>query len=233
MPTSREIREKLQKVFDPAQAATLTEVIVDAYGELVKAGDFNELKGIVKELAEAQKRTEGKIEELAEAQKRTEQRVEELAEAQKRTEEEIRLLAKGLNDLRGEVGGLSRSVGYALENEAYRGLPKVLKENYGIELQERLIRAEIGGKEINLFGKAKREGRDVLIVGEVKLRLDDRRKRGRKDVFEELEEKVRAIREEEDREEEIVRVLITHYATQGFMREATDRSIIVVQSFEW
>lgn len=211
MRTSADIKERLEKVFDKAQASVLIEVIVDAYGELVKAGDFNELKAIVKELAEAQRRTEIKVAELA---------------------EDIRILVRGLGETRSEVGGLSRSVSYALENEAYRGLPKVLKRSYGIELKDRLIRAEIGGKEINIFGRAKRDGRDVLVVGEAKLRLDERRKKGERDVFEELEEKGRAVRWEYG-EEEIVSVLITHYATKGFMREAKERNIIVIQSFEW
>src|SRR3990172_346513 len=206
MRTSTEIKERLEKVFDKAQASVLIEVIVDAYGELVKAGDFNELKAIVKELAEAQRRTEIKVAELA---------------------EDIRILVRGLGETRSEVGGLSRSVSYALENEAYRGLPKVLKRSYGIELKDRLIRAEIGGKEINIFGRAKRDGRDVLVVGEAKLRLDERRKKGERDVFEELEEKGRAVRWEYG-EEEIVSVLITHYATKGFMREAQERNIIVI-----
>ena len=211
MRTSTEIKERLEKVFDKAQASVLIEVIVDAYGELVKAGDFNELKAIVRELAEAQRRTEITVAELA---------------------EDIRILVRGLGETRSEVGGLSRSVSYALENEAYRGLPKVLKRSYGIELKDRLIRAEIGGKEINIFGRAKRDGRDVLVVGEAKLRLDERRKKGERDVFEELEEKGRAVRWEYG-ETEIVSVLITHYATKGFMREAKERNIIVIQSFEW
>lgn len=54
----------------------------------------------------------------------------------------------GLNNLRGEVGCLTRSFGYAFENEAYRMLPKALKEKYGVELTERLIRTEIGDTEI-------------------------------------------------------------------------------------
>ncbi|MCS6805384.1 MAG: hypothetical protein RMM98_01075 [Acidobacteriota bacterium] len=57
------------------------------------------LPELVRELAEAQRRTEQRVEELAEAQRhlaeaqrRTEQRVEELAEAQRRTEEAQRQL---------------------------------------------------------------------------------------------------------------------------------------------
>ncbi len=44
---------------------------------------------VLRELTEAQKRTEARLGELAEAQKRTEERVEELTEAQKRTEARV------------------------------------------------------------------------------------------------------------------------------------------------
>lgn len=112
-------------------------------------------------------------------------------------------------------------------------LPKLLKENYEIELKDRLIRFEVRGREINIFGRAKMKGKDVLIVGEAKLRLDDRRKKeGKEDVFEELQEKVEKVKEEY-KGEEIVKILITHYATKGFMRQAEEKNIIVAQSFQW
>ncbi len=63
--------------------------------------DFSELKGLVrdiavaqKEITETQKRTDIHVEELAEAQKRTEVHVENLAEAQKRTEVHVENLAE-------------------------------------------------------------------------------------------------------------------------------------------
>jgi len=217
MQTAVNIKKKLAQAFKPQQAEVLSEVITEAYSDLVKTGDFNELKGIVKELAEAQKRTETKVEELA--------------EAQKATEKEIRVLVKGLTETRQELGGLARSFGYSFENEAYRMLPEILKSRYGINLKQRFIRTEVGGKEVNLLGKGTKNGNDVVIVGEVKLRLDERRKK-KGDVFAELEEKVRTVREEY-REEEIVRVLITHYATTGFLKRAEEKGVIVVQSFEW
>jgi hypothetical protein len=40
---------------------------------------------------------------------------------------------------------------YAFENEAFRMLPGVLKEKYGIEVTERFIRKEVKGKEINFL----------------------------------------------------------------------------------
>jgi hypothetical protein len=77
--------------------------LVDALKEefTVKRTDFEELKTVVRELAQAQQRTEIRMEELvqaqkelAEAQKRTESRVEELAEAQQQTQTELRELAQ-------------------------------------------------------------------------------------------------------------------------------------------
>lgn len=66
---------KLQTAFEPDQAAVLAEVITEAYADLIKTSDFNELKSIVKDLALAQQRTEGRVEELTQAQQRTEERV--------------------------------------------------------------------------------------------------------------------------------------------------------------
>jgi len=56
--------------------------------------EIGELRALVAQLAEAQRRTEQRVEELAEAQRRTEQRVEELAEAQRRTEQRVEELAE-------------------------------------------------------------------------------------------------------------------------------------------
>ena len=234
------VKGRLKRVFSEQQASVLAEIIVKARDELVKVSDFNELKEIVrdlaksqKELAEAQKRTEARIEELAEAQGRTEQRlnslaqrVEELAEAQKRTEEEIKRLARGLASTRTELGGLARSVSYSLEDEAYRALPSYLKRHYGIEVLERFIRTEIDGEEIDIFAKAKRDGKDVLIVGETELKLSSVGKLKR------LDKKVLVVKEK-FAEKEIVKLFVTHYARPQIKKKAEERGIIIVQSFEW
>jgi len=215
-----------------AEAQKRTEVRM---GELAEAQKRTEMR--MEELAEAQKRTELRVEELsksqndlAEAQKRTEVRMGELAEAQKRTEEEVTKLAIGLNDTRVHLGGLSRSFGYAFENEAYRNLPKLLYDRYGYEVKERVVRAEVGGKEINFFGKAIKNGKEIYIVGESKVRLDEGQ--WRSEVFEYLQEKINAIREVYG-DVPILPILVTHFATQGFIKEATQKGIIVIQSYEW
>ena len=185
MHTTIEIETELSNVFDKRQAQVLSKVITTAYNDLVKTSDFNELKAIVKELAEAQNRTESRVEELAEAQKGSEKRltrleisVGELTVAQSKTEREIKLLTESVNRLvkRGEiyeekVDGLSDTFGYTLENLSYRTLPALLiKDN--IEIQGRLLREyyRIGDKQyqINIYGKAVRDGEEILILGESK-----------------------------------------------------------------
>lgn len=222
------MKAKLSAAFPPAQAAVLAEIITeaieDSYKELVKASDFNELKEIVKDLgvkvgdlAKAQK-------ELAEAQKRTEQRVEELAEAQKKTEEAVAKLARGLDATRADLGGLARSVAYSLENEAYRALPALMRQ-HGIEITERLVRTEVEGEEINVLGKGRRNGAEVLIVGEAELRLTTMNK------VRQLLRKADVVAKKYPGE--IVKVLITHYARPRVIEKAREQGVLVIQSFEW
>ena len=271
MPYQATWLRRFTGVFDPDQAQVLAEAISDIYGELARARDIRELKRVVQELAEAQKRTEVRVEELAEAQKRTEQRVEELAEAQKRTEQrleglaqaqeamaqalaslaraqeesqrqiqalaraqeesqrQIQELTRQMVEVRRELGGLGRSMSYALENEAYRMLPAFLAEKHGIQVTERFVRTYIGDEEINLFGRGRRDGKEVLIVGEVKVRLEEGR---REDALEQLEEKARVVQEAYPGEE-LLLLLVTHHAHPGILQRAQERGILVVQSFEW
>ena len=160
--------------------------------------------------------------------------VRELAVAQQRTEAEVEKLTFAVGDIRSEIGGMSRSMSYALENEAYRALPAFLLENHGIEVTERLIRTSVNDEEINFLGRASRDGRPVLIVGESKQRLDERRSSKREEdrIFSQLEAKAEVVRAAYP-DEEITMLLITHYARPEFLRSAAARSIVVVQSFEW
>ena len=160
--------------------------------------------------------------------------VRELAVAQQRTEAEVEKLTFAVGDIRSEIGGMSRSMSYALENEAYRALPAFLLENHGIEVTERLIRTSVNDEEINFLGRASRDGRPVLIVGESKQRLDERRSSKREEdrIFSQLEAKAEVVRAAYP-DEEITMLLITHYARPEFLRTAAARGIVVVQSFEW
>jgi len=191
------------------------ELFKEEIAETVKRSDFDELKAVVRELAEAQGRTEQRVEELAEAQRRTEQRVEELAEAQrrteqrveelaeaqrrteeslesfkktteenfnrvwkaidelaeaqKRTEESLNKLIKRVDVIEERLEGVSNSVGYSLEDRAYRALPHLLKKE-GIEVSGRLVRRYWQENQINIWGKGRYKGKDLLLLGEAKVR---------------------------------------------------------------
>lgn len=207
------LTRRFATVFAPEQATVLAIAIDDAYNKLVKADDFNELKEIVRGLAQSQQ-------ELVQAQR-------DLVQAQTRTENELRHLAQ-------EMGGLSRSVSYSLENEAYRLLPAWLEAEYGIVLEERMVRTEIGGEEIDLFALGHRDGVPMVLVGETKLQLD--RRRGGRDaavqVFDQLERKVEAVQPEYP-DREVVRLLVTHFARPAVHAEAQKRGVLIAQSFEW
>jgi len=253
--TKDEFRELRDVVRELAEAQKRTEQRVRELTEAQKRTEerLTRLERTVEKLAEAQKRTEERVEELAEAQRRTEERIEQLAEAQKRTEqrmtslekaleelaeaqrrteeaqrrteEEIRKLAIGQRRLRQDLGGLSRSVAYALENEAYRNLPRFLRDRYGIEVTDRLVRFELRGEEINLFARAKRDGKDVVLVGEAVLRLDDKGK------LRKILRKVELVSKEYGLE--VVPLVVTHFATSRLLEEADKAGFLVVQTFEW
>ena len=286
METAINLKKKLEQAFNPSQADVLAEVITEAYSDLVKTSDFNELKGIVKELAEAQKelaeaqkesqkeigrldrtmqelaeaqkRTEARVEELAEAQKRTEARVEELAEAQKRTEARVEELAEAqkkteikveelaesqkrtereLRELIGEhkktreqLGGLSATVGYRLEDEAFKALPGLLKRDFGLIIEGKLKRKLIvddRGKEIevNIIGEATKNGKKVTIIGESKSQLS------KKGVNEFIRKKVRRL---EGRFKEIFPVLVTYMITESDVEEyAKNKGIALYYSYDF
>ncbi|MGC8908420.1 MAG: chordopoxvirus fusion protein [Desulfomonilaceae bacterium] len=91
------IFNELKEAIDPVAAEKIADAVGAIYEELRFATtkpEFNELKDVVTDLAQAQLRTEERLVELIEAQKRTEARVEELAEAQKRTEKRVEELAQ-------------------------------------------------------------------------------------------------------------------------------------------
>ncbi len=206
------------------------------------------------ELAEAQKRTEErlnileqKIIELAEAQKRTEERLNileqkiiELTEAQKRTEEEFRRVWQAINELaKGQkrleeevrllkvrVEGLSDTVGYTLENRAYKTLPAILKE-HGIIVEGRLRRCylRLAGKDrqVNIYGHGLREGKPLLILGEAKTRIS-KKKVSRFERLAELVEKEEGLPS--------FRLIVAHDFPPAVEALLKERGILPVWSYE-
>jgi len=238
MPFSVNLIKRLEAVEPPLRGALIAlleeverqrevSITKKEFLEFAKTTEenFQKVWKTIGELAEAQKRTEIRLNELAEAQKKTEIRVNELAEAQKRTEVEIRKLGIGLRRTREQIGGLARSVAYALENEAFRKLPAFLKERHQIEVIDNIIRAEIEGEEINILGQVKKDGQEMMLVGEAVLKLDDRRK------LKLLSDKVQLVKETYGKG--VIPIIITHFAKKNILERAKNAGIIIVQSFEW
>ena len=222
------IKQIGEKINELAGAQQGTEKRV---GELANAQQETEKR--VGKLAEIAQRTEERMEELARAQQRTEERMEELARAQHSTEERMEELAQAIKsltevekDTREQLGGLSKSMGYALENEAFRFLP-VYFQNLGLEITEKFIRTEIDGEEINLFARGRKNGKEVIIVGESDLRLTKAWKK-----IEQIERKV-AVVQKNFPDAEIVKVLVTHYAKPAVAEKIKEKGIILLPSYEW
>jgi hypothetical protein len=146
-------------------------------------------------------------------------------EQRKRLVDLLAALGEEGEKLAEEVGGLSRSVAYALENEAFRQLPSFLKAEHGIDVLDRIVRAEIKGEEVNLLARAKKDAQEIILIGEAVLRLDDLSK------LRKVEKKVKLVGEEFT--EDVVPVIVTHFARKKVFEKAREAGFLVIQSFEW
>ncbi len=209
-----------------AEAQKITEQRVN---ELTEAQKRTEIR--LNELAEAQKITEQRVNELTEAQKRTELRVEELTKAQYKTENELKRLAEALNETREQLGGISDTIGYTLENEAFKALPNLLHRDYGLVVVGRLKRGYIKDKkgrpiEVNIIGEATSNGKKVSIIGECKVRLS------KKAIKEFVKRRVEAFKGRV--EGEIFPVLVTHMISEANAEDfARDNDIALYYSYDF
>src|SRR3972149_5133301 len=254
MINTLKIFEELKETIKPSAAKKIAEVVGKVYEELsnvVTKVEFNELRDVVRELAEAQKRTEQRVGELAEAQKRTEerltrletivgelaeaqkrteQRVEELAEAQKRTEAALEKLIHEHSETRRQVGGLAMTVGYTLENEAYKALPRLLKKDSRLTVKEKLKRQYVLDKkgqhiEVNIIGEAARNGKKVMIIGEGKSQLS------KNDVDDFIRKKLKRL---EGVFREIFPILVVHMTSGPEVEEyAREKGIVLYYSYDF
>jgi len=233
----------------------LYEFIREEY--IIKREEFEELKSVIVQLVKVQQKTEERLNQLAQrvdqlaiaqqkteerlnqlaqrvdqltiAQQKTEERLNQLTEAQEKTEKEIRSLTITVRRIQKELGGLSHSVGFDLENRAYKALPKLLKEKFGLEVKDRLLRKFIEypeGKEeeINIFGKAKKNGKIVYIIGESKTHLS------LKDVD---RFKKRIMRIEKVIKEEKFPIFVVHSASPRIVKYAENNGFSVFFSYDF
>ena len=183
MATLPQIRSRLLEQFPDPQATLLAHVFVESHDALVTKAELNELTGVVHDLS-------GVVKELAEAQKRTEIRVEELAEAQKRTEFAVGDLAK-------RVGGLANALGGSLEDFACDLVPEILEKHWHLVVASASPEEITVGRkprEIDVVVRGTIDGRPVTVLCEVKSAVSAVEARRFLDVV----EKARGERPDED-----------------------------------
>jgi len=145
---------------------------------------LDRLEEALARLAEAQARTEARVEALAQAQARTEARVEALAQAQARTEAAVEALAQAqtrtesaLLALAQQVGRLSETIGFTLEDLAREVAPPYLAQHHGIhvrQLDRRFFSVDGDEVEMDLYGEGQQDGRTIVVIGEVRSRIHGR-----------------------------------------------------------
>jgi len=214
-----------------AQAQARTEARLE---ELAQAQAKTEAR--LEELAQAQAKTEARLEELAQAQAKTEARLEELAQAQARTEARLEKLIvvveemqREMADIRRQLGGLAHAVGFQLEDRAYLSLPKLLEEEFGIRVKERLVRKMIRTykgeiMEINIIGRAEKDGKEIYVIGEAKANLSIRH-------IVDFVDRLKDIRE--TLKEEIFPILVTYMTDLETEEYAKSKNIRLYYSYEF
>jgi myosin heavy subunit len=225
-----------------AELREMTQKNTQAIAELVQvtqqhSKEIAELRQTVAELVQM---TRQNTEAIAELRQTTQQHseeisdlrrtVQELVEVQKQTQEDIRRLTWGLDDLRKQVGGLSMTVGYTLENAAYRALPHLLNRDYGLQIDGDLTRRFVEDNqgehiEVNIFGQARRNGEVLTIVGESKAQLS------KNDVDSFLRRKIQRL---QGRYPNLFPVLVVHMTSEWDVEAyAREQGVAVYYSYQF
>lgn len=266
MINTLKIFNELKESLDPVAAEKIVTVIGSVYEELknsVTKVEFNELKEVVKELADSQNRTEKSLEQLTESVQqltgRFDQlagRLEQLAERMNLFTERMDLLTIRMNeltenvsrlerkvedlvgetkrinvrfgDMKQEIGGLSHTVGYRLEDEAMKSLPALLKRDFSIEAQDSFTRdyVEIGPSkymEINIWGHGLQGSKPLELIGEAKSQLK------KKDVDKFLQD-LKTLRPIFDKE--IFPILVTYQTSPEVRRYIEAKNIALYFSYQ-
>lgn len=159
-------------------------------------------------MAEAQARTEERVTRLEEA-------VTRLAEAQARTEERVAKVEVSLRELAQQVGKLSDTIGFGLEDIARVVLPGWLSRHEGIEVDGEVV-------EINLYGVGVRDEEKVVILGEARSRIYEH------DVkeFDGMAEKARKVIPHR-----VYKLLFSYWIHPAAQREAAGRGLTLIASY--
>jgi hypothetical protein len=139
-------------------------------------------------------------------------------------------LEKRVDDLAKQVGGLAITVGYTLENEAYKALPTLLLRDHGLQVIGRMKRgyavdAKGNAYEVNILGEAQRDGQRLTIVGGSKAQLS------KQEINRFVRRKLRPLQRIYDT---VFPIIVTHMTTSPDVeRYARERGITVYYSYDF
>ncbi len=144
-------------------------------------------------------------------------------------EERLIKVEEGLKLTRKEVGGLAHTVGYSLEDRAYKSLPKLLKKDFDIDIEGKLIRTylELGKEkfiEVNIFGKGSQKDKQVVIIGEGKSQL----KKTDVDKFLKTIEMIKGFFADK-----IIPIMITYQTLPQVDRYAEEKGVKIYYSYDF
>jgi len=148
--------QKLAERHDILEKAV--EKLIESHNKLAERHDI--LEKTVERLTESHNK-------LIERQDSLEKAIERLTEAQARTENALQELFK-------QVGKLSETIGFGLEDIARVVIPGWLYKHEKIEVEEftrKFIIIDGEEIEINLYGEGRKEGAKIIILGEVRSRI--------------------------------------------------------------
>jgi hypothetical protein len=129
---------------------------------LVLTEELLALPPIVRDLAEAQQRTEQQIAQLVEAQRRTEQQIAQLVEAQQRTERQIVRLQDDVGELKGIVlEQRYRTHAFAYFSRLLRRMHAVTDDELVALLEEAVARGVLSEEGMDEIARA-----DVVVRGQ-------------------------------------------------------------------
>jgi len=233
--TQRQTEEKLNKLTEKVEQLTeRLDQLTERVNQLTEAQRqteerLNKLTERVNQLAEAQRQTEERLNKLTERVEQLTISVKELTENQKKLEERLVKVEEGLKLTRKEVGGLAHTVGYSLEDRAYKSLPKLLKKDFDIDIEGKLIRTylELGKEkfiEVNIFGKGKQKDKHVVIIGEGKSQL----KKTDVDKFLKTIEMIKGFFAEK-----IIPIMITYQTLPHVDRYAEEKGVKIYYSYDF
>ncbi|ACD66258.1 MAG TPA: chordopoxvirus fusion protein [Sulfurihydrogenibium sp.] len=190
---------------------------------------LDQLTERVNQLVEAQRQTEERLNKLTERVEQLTASVKELTENQKKLEERLVKVEEGIKLTRKEVGGLAHTVGYTLEDRAYKSLPKLLKKDFDIDIEGKLIRTylELGKEkfiEVNIFGKGRQKDKQVVIIGEGKSQL----KKTDVDKFLKTIEMIKGFFAEK-----IIPIMITYQTLPQVDRYAEEKGVKIYYSYDF